>query len=68
MNYASSGELASAADLAAAHGVSVVVEPRALMHLIGTTMDYEENAVAAEFTFTNPNAKGQCGCGESFNV
>jgi Fe-S cluster assembly iron-binding protein IscA len=31
-------------------------------------MDYLETDIAAEFTFTNPNSKGACGCGESFNV
>lgn len=49
-------------------GVNVLIEPKALMHLIGTTMDYEEDELTAEFTFNNPNSKGTCGCGESFNV
>jgi iron-sulfur cluster assembly protein len=31
-------------------------------------MDWEETELSAEFTFSNPNAKGECGCGESFNV
>lgn len=48
-------------------GVTVFIEPKALMHLIGTTMDYYEDDVAAEFRFQNPNAEGHCGCGESFN-
>lgn len=49
-------------------GVTVFVEPKALMHLIGTTMDYYEDDVASEFRFQNPNADGHCGCGESFNA
>lgn len=49
-------------------GVTVFVEPSALMHVVGTEMDYEETELSREFTFNNPNAKGQCGCGESFNV
>lgn len=47
--------------------MTVFIEPKALMHLIGTTMDYYEDDVAAEFRFQNPNAEGHCGCGESFN-
>jgi len=40
----------------------------ALMHVIGTKMDYVQDRVRSEFIFENPNAKGECGCGESFNV
>ena len=36
--------------------------------LIGTVMDYEQKLMSAGFTFTNPNEKGRCGCGESFHV
>jgi iron-sulfur cluster assembly accessory protein len=49
-------------------GVKVFVDPKAVMFLIGAHMDFVEDAVKAEFTFVNPNAKGSCGCGESFNV
>jgi iron-sulfur cluster assembly protein len=38
------------------------------MHVIGTKMDYVQDRVRSEFIFENPNAKGECGCGESFNV
>jgi iron-sulfur cluster assembly 1 len=51
-----------------AHGVKVFIEPMALINVIGTTMDWEESELTAEFTFKNPNSKGECGCGESFNV
>ena len=47
---------------------NVYIDPRALMHLIGTKMDYVDNDLVSEFVFHNPNAKGTCGCGESFNV
>jgi iron-sulfur cluster assembly accessory protein len=50
------------------NGVRVLIEPKALMHIVGTSMDYKEDALTAEFTFVNPNAKGECGCGESFNT
>uniref|UniRef100_A0A7S2XT99 Core domain-containing protein n=1 Tax=Attheya septentrionalis TaxID=420275 RepID=A0A7S2XT99_9STRA len=51
-----------------AHGVRVFIEPMALFSVVGTVMDYEETELASEFTFQNPNSKGECGCGESFNV
>ena len=49
-------------------GVRVFIEPAALLKITGTIMDWKESSVAAEFVFTNPNAKGVCGCGESFNT
>ena len=50
------------------NGLKVYVEPMALMSVIGTTMDFADDEMSSEFTFTNPNSKGECGCGESFNV
>ena len=41
---------------------------KASLFLIGTVMDYETKALTSGFTFTNPNEKGRCGCGESFHV
>ena len=49
-------------------GVTVLVDSKASLFLIGTVMDYEQKAMSAGFTFTNPNEKGRCGCGESFHV
>jgi iron-sulfur cluster assembly protein len=49
-------------------GVTVLVDRKASLFLIGTVMDYETKALSAGFTFTNPNEKGRCGCGESFHV
>ena len=48
--------------------VKVLVDRKASLFLIGTVMDYEVKQLAAGFTFTNPNEKGRCGCGESFHV
>ena len=48
--------------------VTVLVDRKATLFLIGTVMDYETKAMSAGFTFTNPNEKGRCGCGESFHV
>ena len=49
-------------------GVTVLVDRKASLFMIGTVMDYEVKAMSAGFTFTNPNEKGRCGCGESFHV
>lgn len=46
----------------------VIIEPKAIMYLIGTTMDYVEEKMKSGFIFVNPNEKGRCGCGESFHV
>mmetsp|Transcript_9247 Transcript_9247/g.15880 ORF Transcript_9247/g.15880 Transcript_9247/m.15880 type:complete len:127 (-) Transcript_9247:239-619(-) len=49
-------------------GVKLFVDSKALMHVLGTRVDFVEDDMKAEFVFENPNAKGLCGCGESFNV
>ncbi|EFA83164.1 iron-sulfur cluster assembly protein [Heterostelium album PN500] len=49
-------------------GVTVVVDSKALMSVIGTEMDYIEEPIKKEFIFINPNATNTCGCGESFTV
>lgn len=49
-------------------GVTVLVDPAAVMFLIGSEMDYREDTFTAGFTFSNPNEKARCGCGESFSV
>lgn len=49
-------------------GLTVLVDRKATLFLIGTVMDYEVKDLSAGFTFKNPNEKGRCGCGESFHV
>ncbi|MFV9875844.1 MAG: HesB/IscA family protein [Rickettsiales endosymbiont of Dermacentor nuttalli] len=49
-------------------GVNVYVDPKAVIYLLGTTMDYIEEKLKSGFVFINPNEKGRCGCGESFHV
>lgn len=49
-------------------GLTVLVDRKASLFLIGTVMDYEAKNLTSGFTFTNPNEKGRCGCGESFHV
>ena len=50
------------------HGVTVLVDRKATLFLIGSVMDYEVKQLESGFTFSNPNEKGRCGCGESFHV
>jgi iron-sulfur cluster assembly protein len=50
------------------HGVKVVVDPKSLVYLDGTQLDYVKQGLNEGFEFNNPNVKGECGCGESFNV
>ncbi|XP_051148086.1 iron-sulfur assembly protein IscA-like 1, mitochondrial [Andrographis paniculata] len=47
-------------------GVKILIDPKALMHVIGTKMDFVDDKLRSEFIFINPNSTGQCGCGESF--
>ena len=49
-------------------GVKIFVDPEATMFLLGSEMDYVEDKFNSGFTFTNPNEKGRCGCGESFHI
>lgn len=55
-------------DVVEAHGVKVLVDPKAVMFILGSQMDYVEDKLSAGFVFQNPNEKGKCGCGESFHV
>jgi len=55
-------------ELVEASGVRVFIEKASLVHLIGSTIDYEENPFTSGFVFVNPNEKSRCGCGESFKV
>ena len=50
------------------NGVTVLVDRKATLFLIGTQMDYEVVELTSGFVFRNPNEKGRCGCGESFHV
>ena len=50
------------------HGVKVIVDPRSLGMLAGTELDFVREGLNEGFKFNNPNAKANCGCGESFAV
>ena len=49
-------------------GVTILIDPKATMFIIGTEMDFVEDKLQSGFTFRNPNEKGRFGCGESFHV
>jgi len=49
-------------------GIHIFVDQKSLNFLDGTVMDYVKNGLNEGFEFTNPNTKGECGCGESFTV
>lgn len=50
------------------NGVTVMIDPAAVMFLIGSEMDWQEDKFASGFVFNNPNETARCGCGESFSV
>jgi len=49
-------------------GVTVFIDKKAQLSILGTEMDFQESKLASEFVFNNPNISGTCGCGESFSV
>ena len=50
------------------NGVKVFIDPKSLVYVDGTEMDYVKQGLNEGFEFRNPNVKGECGCGESFGV
>ena len=50
------------------HGVTILIEPKAVLFLIGTVIDYEVSQLSAKFVFRNPNETDACGCGESVTI
>ena len=55
-------------ELVEQHGVTILIDPKATLFILGTEMDYVEEKLQSGFVFRNPNEKGRCGCGESFHV
>ncbi|MBN3860491.1 iron-sulfur cluster assembly protein IscA [Neisseriaceae bacterium PsAf] len=50
------------------YGVKVFVDPKSLIYLDGTELDFQKEGLQEGFKFINPNVKNECGCGESFHV
>ena len=55
-------------DVVEQNGAKVFVDPKAVMYLLGSVLDYRDTKMESGFVFENPNEKGRCGCGESFSV
>ena len=49
-------------------GVTVLIDPKAVLFLLGTEMDYKTDKMASQFVFNNPNQTSACGCGESVAI
>jgi iron-sulfur cluster assembly protein len=49
-------------------GAKVLIDPKAVMYLLGTEMDYKTDKLSSQFVFSNPNQTSACGCGESVNL
>lgn len=49
-------------------GVRILIDPKAVLFLIGTVVDYQSSALASKFVFNNPNETDACGCGESVTI
>lgn len=50
------------------HGVKIICDPKSLLYLSGTTIDFKDEVMGRGFVFQNPNASTSCGCGSSFSV
>jgi iron-sulfur cluster assembly protein len=50
------------------HGIKVIVDPKSLVYIDGTELDFTKEGLNEGFKFNNPNVKDECGCGESFTV
>ncbi len=50
------------------HGVKLIVDPKSMVYLDGTELDFKRDGLNEGFEFNNPNVKDSCGCGESFTV
>jgi iron-sulfur cluster assembly protein len=66
MEYAE--QAAPADELVEDKGVRVLIDPKAILFLLGTEMDYKVEKLSAQFVFNNPNQTGACGCGESVQL
>src|SRR4051795_2865740 len=66
MEYAEAGKPGE--DVVEDKGVKVFVDPKAVLFLLGTQMDFETTKLASQFVFNNPNQTSACGCGESVAI
>lgn len=50
------------------HGITIICDPKSMLYLNGTTIDFKDEIMGRGFVFTNPNASSTCGCGSSFSA
>jgi iron-sulfur cluster assembly protein len=55
-------------EVVTAGDIQILIDPKAIMFIIGSQMDFVDSELQSGFVFNNPNEKGRCGCGESFHV
>ena len=67
LDFANSSELNNYETISK-DGIKVLIDPKATMFILGSTMDYRTDKLSSRFVFDNPNEKGTCGCGESFSI
>lgn len=61
-------EIGKLDEVVEAKGVKLLIDPMAIMYLLGTEMDYQEDKLSSGFVFNNPNQQSACGCGESVEL
>ena len=66
MEYAD--EIRASDEVVEDKGVKILVDPKAVLFLLGTEMDYKREKLSAQFVFNNPNQTSACGCGESVQI
>ncbi len=66
LDYAES--ITDGSDVIEDRGIKIVIDPKAILFLLGTEMDYEVSKLSSGFVFNNPNQTSACGCGESVAI
>ena len=66
--FAYAGEIGPLDEVVEDKGVTILIDPKAILFLIGSEIDYETTKLASKFVFRNPNQTDACGCGESVTI
>ena len=66
--FAYAGEIGPLDEVVEDKGVTILIDPKAILFLIGSQIDYETTKLASKFVFRNPNQTDACGCGESVTI
>ncbi|MDP3403841.1 MAG: iron-sulfur cluster assembly accessory protein [Brevundimonas sp.] len=66
--FAYAGEIGAMDEVVEDKGVTILIDPKAILFLIGSEIDYETSKLASKFVFRNPNQTDACGCGESVTI